>query len=206
MNFRRIRDALRIRLRPLKDRLDPFIFRFRDRRWGYRILALSIAAVGILDYTLYATCGLRGCPDPMRLVAYQPGGASILLDRNGRKFADLAPVQREVIKLASLPDFVPAAFVAVEDKRFYTHHGVDWVRVLGAGFRNIMSGDLDQGSSTITMQLSRNIFSDRLQASDKSLRRKIFEARVAKKIERKFSKQEILELYLNHIDRKSTRL
>ena len=199
MNFRRIRDALRIRLRPLKDRLDPFIFRFRDRRWGYRILALSIAAVGILDYTLYATCGLRGCPDPMRLVAYQPGGASILLDRNGRKFADLAPVQREVIKLASLPDFVPAAFVAVEDKRFYTHHGVDWVRVLGAGFRNIMSGDLDQGSSTITMQLSRNIFSDRLQASDKSLRRKIFEARVAKKIERKFSKQEILELYLNHI-------
>jgi penicillin-binding protein 1A len=199
MNFRRITDDLRKRLRPLKDRLDPIVFRFRDRRWGYRVLALSIAAVAILDYTLYATCGLRGCPDPMRLVAYQPGGASILLDRNGKKFADLSPVQREVVKLSTLPDFVPAAFVAVEDKRFYSHKGVDWVRVFGAGFRNILAGGIDQGSSTITMQLSRNVFSDRLKASDKSLRRKLFEARVAKKIERKFSKQEILELYLNHI-------
>ena len=184
----------------LRHRAQPVVARFRtDRRWGYRVLALAVGGVLILDFSLYATCGLRGCPDPARLVAYQPGGASVLLDRNGRKFADLAPVQRETVKLTALPDHVSSAFVAIEDKRFYEHNGVDWIRVFGAAFRNILSGDLDQGSSTITMQLSRNIFSDRINASDKSLRRKLFEARVAKKIERRFTKQEILELYLNHI-------
>lgn len=183
----------------IKTKLQGFIKRFEDTRWGYKFLGAALAAVWLLNFTLYATCGWRGCPDPMRLVAYQPGGASVLLDRNGRKFADLAPVQREMIKLSQMPDFVPSAFVAVEDKRFFQHKGVDWRRVAGAAFRNLKSGEIDQGSSTITMQLSRNVFSDRLKASDKSLRRKLFEARVAKQIERKFNKQEILELYLNHI-------
>lgn len=164
-----------------------------------RIMGVAVATVLVFDYTLYATCGLRGCPDPSRLAAYQPGGASVLLDRHGRKFADLAPVEREMVKLADLPDFVSRAFIAVEDKRFYRHHGVDWKRVAGAAVRNISSGNIDQGSSTITMQLSRNVFSDKLKASDKTLRRKLFEARVAKRIERKFTKREILELYLNHI-------
>jgi penicillin-binding protein 1A len=184
----------------LRSRVQKVAARFQgDRRWGYKVLALAIAGVLLLDYSLYATCGLRGCPDTARLVAYQPGGASVLLDRNGKKFADLAPVQRETVKLSALPDHVSSAFVAIEDKRFYQHNGVDWIRVFGAAFRNILSGEIDQGSSTITMQLSRNVFSDRLKASDKSLRRKLFEARVAKKIEKRFSKQEILELYLNHI-------
>ncbi len=184
----------------LRSRTDKLVTRFKtDRRWGYKVLALAIGGVFVLDYSLYATCGLRGCPDPARLVAYQPGGATILLDRNGKKFADLAPVQRETVKLSALPDHVSSAFVAIEDKRFYDHNGVDWIRVFGAAFRNILSGEIDQGSSTITMQLSRNVFSDRLKASDKSLRRKLFEARVAKQIEKRFTKQEILELYLNHI-------
>lgn len=176
-----------------------FAARLGQHHLGVKLLGVAILLTFMFDYALYATCGLRGCPDPSRLVAYQPGGASILLDRHGKKFADLAPVEREMIKLSSLPDFVPAAFVAVEDKRFFRHHGVDWTRVMGAAIRDIGSGDLDQGSSTITMQLSRNIFSDRLKASDKSLRRKLFEARVAKRIEKKFTKREILELYLNHI-------
>ncbi|HEX6558273.1 MAG TPA: PBP1A family penicillin-binding protein [Longimicrobiales bacterium] len=173
--------------------------RLGKHRLGLKLLLLAIAATYLFDYTVYATCGLRGCPDPSRLVAYQPGGASVLLDRHGKRFADLAPVEREMIKLADLPEHVPQAFVAVEDKRFFKHHGVDWTRVFGAALRNIASGEIDQGSSTITMQLSRNVFSDRLNASDKSLRRKLFEARVAKRIEKKFSKNEILELYLNHI-------
>jgi 1A family penicillin-binding protein len=164
-----------------------------------RNIWITAAAVALLNLGLYANCGLRGCPDPNRLTAYQPGGATTLLDRNGRKYADLAPVEREVVKLAALPNHVPRAFVAVEDKRFFQHGGVDWKRVLGAALHNVKSRAVEEGSSTITMQLSRNIFSDRLRADDKTLRRKIFEARVAKRIERRFSKQEILELYLNHI-------
>src|SRR5512141_304142 len=134
--------------------------RLGQRHLGLKLLALAVVATYAFDYALYATCGLRGCPDASRLVAYQPGGASVLLDRHGRKFADLAPVEREMIKLADLPEYVPAAFIAVEDRRFFQHHGVDWVRVMGAALRNITSGEIDQGSSTITMQLSRNVFSD----------------------------------------------
>ena len=186
------------RLRGAVERLKQLIERFHQR-FGYKGLLFVIVATYCFNYSLYATCGLRGCPDPSRLVAYQPGGASILIDRNGKKFADLAPVEREMIKLDALPSYVPSAFVAVEDKRFYKHHGVDWIRVAGALVRNIRSGEIDQGSSTITMQLSRNVFSDRLKASDKSLRRKLFEARVARRIEKEFSKRAILELYLNHI-------
>lgn len=180
-------------------RASGFAARIGRKHLGLKLLGLTILLTLVGDYTIYATCGLRGCPDPMKLVAYQPGGASILLDRHGRKFADLAPVQREMVKLGKLPAYVPQAFIAVEDKRFYQHQGVDWKRVLGAAARNLRSAGFDQGSSTITMQLSRNIFSDRLRADDKSLRRKLFEARVAKRIERKFTKREILELYLNHI-------
>ena len=134
------------KLQPLRDKLERVLQRFKnDRNWGYQTLGIAIAATFALNVALYWTCGFRGCPDPMRLVAYQPGGASILLDRNGKKFADLAPVQREVIKLSSLPDYVSSAFVAVEDKRFYDHNGVDWIRVGGAAFRNLLSGGIDQG-------------------------------------------------------------
>ncbi|MGQ0816326.1 MAG: transglycosylase domain-containing protein [Gemmatimonadota bacterium] len=164
-----------------------------------RHLAVAILAVTFFDITLYATCGLRGCPDPELLKAYQPGGATVLLDREGRKFGDLAPVERRMAKMTELPDHLPAAFIAVEDKRFFDHHGVDWRRVAAAALHNLLSGGVHQGSSTITMQLSRNIFSAQLRADDRSLRRKLFEARVAGKIERRFTKNEILELYFNHI-------
>src|SRR5918996_3548966 len=86
-------------------RLEQFVRRF-ERRFGLKVLLAAIAATYLLNYTLYATCGLRGCPDPSRLVAYQPGGASVLLDRNGKKFADLAPVEREMVKLDVLPPYV----------------------------------------------------------------------------------------------------
>jgi penicillin-binding protein 1A len=164
-----------------------------------RNLMMAAAGIWVFNWVLYMSCGLRGCPDPTQLVAYQPGGASELIDRNGRKFGDLAPVQRQTIKVATLPKHIGNAFIAVEDKRFYQHRGVDWRRVAGAAIANVKLRRAAEGSSTITMQLSRNIFSDRLRASDKSLRRKILEARVARRIERHFSKAEILELYLNHI-------
>ena len=160
--------------------------------WG--VVALTaLAAAG------WQRCGIRGCPAVARLASYQPGGASLLLDRNGETIAKLGPVDHAVVEIASLPDYVPAAFVAVEDKRFYRHHGVDWRRVVGAGLANLKAGEAVQGSSTITMQLSRNLFPDRIRAREKTLRRKLLEVRVAREIERRFSKTEILELYLNHI-------
>jgi penicillin-binding protein 1A len=152
-----------------------------------------------LSAVLYANCGFNGCPDIGQLTAYQPGGAPVLLDRDGERFADLAPYERVVVSLDSLPEHVPAAFIAVEDRRFWDHDGVDWVRAFGAAWANVRSRSFGEGFSTIPMQLARNIFPEDLPGSSRTPKRKIEEVRVARLIEDRFDKRAILEMYLNHI-------
>ncbi len=162
-------------------------------------LAVLVGVILLVDWGLWETCGLGGCPDVARLTSYQPGGASALLDRHGRKFADLRPFDRAVVRLSSLPDYVAKAFVAVEDKRFYQHHGVDWRRVVGSALADLRAGAPAEGFSTLSMQLARNVWHDRIPGEERTLRRKLLEIRVAREIEHRFTKPEILELYLNHI-------
>jgi penicillin-binding protein 1A len=157
--------------------------------------AVSLAVLIVL----WERCGIGGCPRADRLGSYQPGGAPVLLDRDGRPFADLAPVAGEMVRIGTLPKHVPQAFVAVEDKRFYEHGGVDWRRVFGALAANLRSGEYEEGFSTITMQLARNVFPERIPGQRRTLTRKLLEVRVAQSIEGEFKKDEILELYLNHI-------
>src|SRR5919106_1840531 len=113
--------------------------------------------------------------------------------------AELRPVEAETAPLRSIPKHVRDAFLAVEDQRFYDHGGVDWQRVGGAVLANVRAAGVSQGFSTITMQLARNVFPDRLRASQRTLLRKLAEVRVAFDIESTFEKDEILELYLSHI-------
>jgi penicillin-binding protein 1A len=162
------------------------------------VLAALLALV-FCTWVLWRRCGFSGCPNVERLASYQPGGATILLDNQGEKFADLAPSHHEIVKLETLPDFVPAAFVAVEDRRFYRHRGVDYRRVGGAVLANVKARGVSEGFSTITMQLARNVWPDRLPGQQRTIKRKILEVRVARDIEHAFDKKEILELYLNHI-------
>jgi len=171
--------------------------RFAGRRRHYAIggVALLLLIMGVL----WQRCGVRGCPNVDRLAAYQPGGASVLLDAAGRPFADLSPIAHEIVPLDSLPPHVPAAFIAVEDRRFFQHNGVDVQRVAGAVIANVRARAFVQGFSTITMQLARNVWPDRLPGRNRTIRRKVLEIRVARDIERRFTKREILELYLNHI-------
>jgi penicillin-binding protein 1A len=166
-------------------------------RGRYALVAL-LAGLLLLGL-LWQRCGLRGCPNVGRLAAYQPGGAPVLLDVQGAPFAEIAPVTHAIVALDSLPDFVPGAFLAVEDKRFYEHGGIDYRRVGGALLADIRARGFVQGFSTITMQLARNVWPDQLPGRQRTLRRKILEIRVAGDIERRFTKDEILELYLNHI-------
>jgi len=184
------------------DRLPARVHRLSARvRWPLTapLTLLTGVLAMILAAGLYANCGIKGCPDIDSLAAYQPNGAPVLLDRFGKKFGDLAPFERVVVPLDSLGDHIPNAFIAVEDRRFHRHHGVDWTRVMGAAVANIKRGGVAQGSSTITMQLARNVFPEELPGSERTFRRKLNEARVAQLIERRFSKAEILEMYLNHI-------
>ena len=168
-----------------------------------RAAALAAAAVllalSLVPGVLWLRCGFSGCPNVHRLTAYQPGGAPQLVDRRGALYATLAPVEGQVVRLAAVPKPVREAFLAVEDQRFYRHRGVDWPRVWGAAWANVRSRGYDQGFSTITMQLARNVFAERIPARERTLSRKLLEVRVATEIERQFGKDQILELYLNHV-------
>jgi penicillin-binding protein 1A len=138
-------------------------------------------------------------PDLSRLGAYQPEGAPVILDRHGRELARLHPLERRVVPLASLPAHVPEAFIAVEDRRFYRHRGVDWPRVAGAGWRNLRAGSVREGASTLTMQLARTLFPERIPGVQRTAARKLLEAVTARRIERELGKDDILELYLNNV-------
>jgi membrane peptidoglycan carboxypeptidase len=121
------------------------------------------------------------------------------VSHKGEEIGKLFLTRRTVVPLDTLPKYVPAAFIAMEDRRFYDHSGVDWRRVFGALWKNVKSLGIEEGSSTITMQLARNVFPEKLPAHKKTVFRKMAEAKVARSIEKKFTKQEILELYLNQI-------
>jgi penicillin-binding protein 1A len=170
-------------------------------QWKRALLVLGLFALVLLASggVAWTRCGLRGCPDVGRLAAYQPDGAPLVVDRYGMDVGSLALASRVVVELGDLPKYVPEAFIAVEDKRFREHHGVDVRRVLGALLVNLRAGGVREGSSTITMQLARNLFPERIPGQQQTLSRKLLEARVAGEIERKYEKDEILELYLNHI-------
>jgi penicillin-binding protein 1A len=164
-------------------------------------VALGVSAGVLLAVMLllYQRCGIAGCPDVDRLNGYMPDEASSIVDYQGEEIGKLFLTRRTIVPLDTLPKHVPAAFVAMEDRRFYDHNGVDWRRVFGAAYKNVKNLGIQEGSSTITMQLARNVFPDKLPAHKKTMFRKIAEARVARSIEKKFSKDEILELYLNQI-------
>ena len=172
------------------------------RRWRFLVAtAVGVFALfGVLFVWLwFAPCWfLGGCAPITDLTRFQAEGSE-LLDVRGRPFGWLATVNRRVVPLDSLPPYVPQAFVAAEDRRFFQHHGVDWRRLLGAFWTNLRRGRVVEGGSTITMQLARNLFPERLSYRERSLRRKVLEIRIARQIERAFPKRKILELYLNHI-------
>jgi penicillin-binding protein 1A len=179
----------------------------KRRRWmsnrGSRRLGLILAG-GMIALLLafgffWMRCGVRGCPDVDMLKGYMPDQASSLVDRNGEEIAKLFVTRRVVVPVDSMPEHLLNAFVAIEDRRFWDHGGVDWRRVAGALLKNVKSGGIEEGSSTITMQLARNVFPDKLPASQRTLTRKLGEARVAREIEARYTKREIIELYLNQI-------
>ena len=98
--------------------------------------------------------------------------------------AELGLERRTLIKLGDTPPVLRDAFVLTEDKRFFKHGGIDWIRVFGAALHDLRTGSWDEGFSTLTMQLARNIFSERI-SREKTLVRKLKEAKVARQIEQR---------------------
>jgi penicillin-binding protein 1A len=165
------------------------------------VLALVVVGVGVGLGTLawlWPRCTGDACPSVAGLRDYTPPQASRVFDGDGRLLAHLAPERRQVVPLSRIPAHVSGAFLAVEDKRFYRHRGVDYRRVGGALARNARTLRWNQGFSTVTMQLARNVFPEHLSRA-KTLRRKLWEVVLAREIEREFRKEQILEMYLNQI-------
>ncbi|MGH7463993.1 MAG: transglycosylase domain-containing protein, partial [Longimicrobiales bacterium] len=177
--------------------------RKRQRRPVLRRVLIGAGSVLLLllvvTAVLWHRCGLRGCPDVDMLKGYMPDQASVVVDRNGAEVAKLFVTRRVVVPVDSMPEHLLNAFVAIEDRRFWDHGGVDWRRVVGALATNLRAGGIEEGSSTITMQLARNVFPEQLPANQRTIVRKVGEARVAREIEDRYSKREIMELYLNQI-------
>ena len=167
------------------------------RAAGILALGCLLAACGALAW-LWPRCWNAQCPSVEALKEYRPPEASLVYDREGSVIARLAPEHRIVIPLRALPPHVREAFLAVEDRRFYEHRGVDWKRAAGALWRDLKTLSPREGSSTITMQLARNVFPEHLTRA-RTLRRKLWEVVLARQIERAFTKDQILELYLNQI-------
>ena len=169
------------------------------RRWiAGAVVALALLAIGGFAWLWVAPCALGGCAPVHDLERFQAEGSE-LLDIRGEPFGTLATVNRKVVALDSLPAHLPQAFLAVEDQRFYDHSGLDFQRMVGALLANLRAGGIEEGGSTVTMQLARNLFPEHLPYTERSVRRKLMEIRVARQIERAFPKNKIFELYLNHI-------
>lgn len=164
-------------------------------------MGLTFATAFIAGFAYAAwvlVCSAGRCPDVKVLESYAPRQTSKLYAADGSFVAELGLEHRTLLKLDDIPKTVRDAFVMTEDKRFYTHSGIDWSRVGGAAVRNVLARSYAQGFSTITMQLARNIFTESI-SREKTLVRKLKEAKVAREIEARYSKDKILELYLNQI-------
>jgi len=163
------------------------------------LLAAVAFGLAVLVAAWSRACAGNTCPSIEELGGYDPDQASKVYAADGRLITDLGLERRTVIPLGEMSPFVKTAFLATEDKRFYSHHGIDWYRVFGAIKTNVFALRFAEGFSTITMQLARNIWDEDISGTDKSLRRKLREAHVALDIERKYPKDKILEIYLNQI-------
>ncbi len=179
----------------------------RWRRWGrFRralvalTLLLALAAAGLLTWSALTVTGVRGegCPSVADLRDYRPPEATRVLAMDGSLVADLSPQRRVVVDMAEIPPLLREGFVSVEDRRFWEHGGVDLRGVARAALHDLRSLSFEEGSSTITMQLARSIFPERLPMSAK-LGRKVCEVYLARRIEAELPKRAILQLYLNQI-------
>jgi penicillin-binding protein 1A len=172
-----------------------------NRRWlAVMIASLVVAVAGglLVKDTLLPSCEREGCPSVERLRAYVPPEPPQILDAAGETAGQLAGPRRTVVPLDSIPQLVREGYIVVEDRRFRDHHGVDVSGALRAFVKNFRSGGVEEGASTITMQLARNVFGEEVMDYNR-WHRKATEIRTAREIEHQMTKDQILETYLNQI-------
>jgi len=171
------------------------MFKFLNFSIKFIIIFFVIVLFFIFSTLWYFSIGL---PDYKQLSNYQPPISSRVYSENNKLIAEYALEKRLFIPFESIPDKVVNAFLSAEDKNFFSHPGIDAKGILRAIFKNIKNISQNkrlEGASTITQQVAKNF----LLTNEVSLKRKVKEAILAFRIERAYTKQRILELYLNQI-------
>ena len=158
--------------------------------WGLVLSVWGLVGLG----ALFAYEGSQLPPIDQLAVPRRPPNIAILSD-DGSLIANRGDDGGPAVRLIDLPPYLPKAFVAIEDKRFYDHHGVDPIGIARALLRDATGGASIEGGSTLTQQLAKNLFLTR----ERTISRKIQEAILAFWLERRYSKDQILELYLNRV-------
>ncbi|VEN73640.1 Penicillin-binding protein [Candidatus Desulfarcum epimagneticum] len=159
------------------------------------LIALFLGFLGAFFAWMAFLTITKNLPRISSLSDYRPNVVTTVYSDDGRKIAEFFKERRIVIPLSEMSRNLKDAFVAAEDAKFYQHEGLDYYSIVRAFFRNIRAGAIVQGGSTITQQVARSFF----LSPEKTYMRKIKEAVLARRIERTFSKSDILFLYLNQI-------
>jgi len=169
----------------------------RYLRTGFSILATTLVATAAIGYA--ALCSYvylaPAIPDVGTLRDIRLQVPLRVFSRDGRLIAQIGEYRRIPVSYEAIPPRVQQAFLAAEDDRFFKHHGVDYAGLLRATLVNLVSGQPSQGGGTVTMQLARNMF----LTPERRFDRKLKEIFLSFRIEREFTKPEILTLYLNKI-------
>jgi penicillin-binding protein 1A len=163
----------------------------------YAFAALCLVGLGLLSgiglYAYFAST-LPALPDFERY-RLEAAASTHVRAWDGTDLAELASERREILPLEAFPEKLLQAFVAIEDRRFYEHAGLDYRGMLRALVANLRAGRIVQGGSTITQQVARSF----LRSSEQTVQRKIREAILARRLEARYAKDQILALYLNQI-------
>jgi penicillin-binding protein 1A len=161
--------------------------------WPYVLVML--AAWGVIFGAIFFSRFLSALPDVRNLMVAGPSQDITILDDRGRLIARRGLTQGRMVRAEELPSYIPNAFIAIEDRRFRSHFGIDPIGLARAAFQNMLSGHVVQGGSTLTQQLAKNLFLSPSRTFD----RKMQEAALAVYLESRYSKNDILTLYLNRV-------
>src|SRR6201996_1657825 len=165
----------------------------RRRSWPYALLLLL--AWGAIFGAVFWSHFLSDLPDTTKLMVAGSSHDVTVLDVRGRLIARRGLTQGERIDVSRLPPYVPNAFIAIEDRRFRSHLGLDPIGLVRAAYENMQAGHVRQGGSTLTQQLAKNLF----LSPSRTFERKMQEAMLALYLESRYSKDQILTLYLNRV-------